>query len=285
MPQEIDPNQDFDTQLRALVAEEIAKTQKAPETNTPPAPQPLKLNIAGQEMTYENLQQLEAAVNNFAQTAAQRIQQLSTPAPTQTANVQGDDAPAWSDEAFIEKMTKAPKEGFNYALNQLIFDGRSEDAATDLKTMLRDAELTKRSIAAYQFKDAHPEFPGGAQFATAIDQIREKMNLPYDYTGLEAAYLMGINKGLLPNFYSQQQQMLAQQQNQQQQLQQQGSNFQGQPSLTDFNPYSQAAAQNPYLQAPPQMGRSQATPFNPGFDPESLDLGQLEAILKKTGQM
>lgn len=274
-----DIDKDFDTFLNEKI-HEVVKGNQQNNPNTP-ASEPLEFNIAGQQLKFASKQELETALSTFVSQQASQNQQMQA----QLAELQGqqnnqqyvtgEEAPSWSDESFIEKMTKAPKEAMEYAFNQLLFDGKSQDPVTDIKSRFEEMELTKRSIAAYQFKEQHPEFPGGQQFANTIDQIRQQMNLPYDINGLEAAYLMGINKGVIPNFYGQQQQ----QQQSPQQEQQQGYN-QPPQGYEQF----QRQGQNPYLQAPPGVGRNSPSTWEPQFDPESLSTEQIEQIMAKAGK-
>lgn len=288
----MDTNQDadFNEFVRSVVAEEIQK--KNPGQVTQNQSEPLEINVAGQKLAFKDRAELEQALNTFVSQQAtntqqlqQQLNELQGAKPNNQNFVSGTDAPSWSDEAFIEKMTKAPKEAMEYAFNQLLFDGKSQDPVNDIKRSFEEMELTKRSIAAYQFKETHPEFPGGAEYAQKIDQIRQQMNLPYDVTGLEAAYLMGINKGVLPNFYQSQndQQQQSQQQQQMQQIPQQQQQLpQG------YNPYQQypqqQVQQNPYMQAPPGTGRNNTTTWQPDFDPEKLSPEQIEAIFERAGK-
>lgn len=283
-------NEDFNQFIKSAIAEELAKQNGGGSPATTDG-QPLKLNLGGQTFEYKNLQELEQAMNTFATGAAQKINELqqvvSAPPPQNTqGSTVTDDTPVWSDQTFIETMSKSPKDGFQYALNQLLFDGKSEDPAADLRTFLEDNEKNKRVLGVYQFKESHPEYVGTPQAAQIIDKVREQMNMPYDAQGLEAAYLMAMNKGLLPNYYQMAQMAQQQLQQQQQNGGQQQQQFQQPPP---FNPFAgggnlNAFNQNPYLQAPPMMGRSSGAP---GLDMnvEDLSVDQLESILKKAGQL
>lgn len=273
----LDPNVDVEKYIQETISSELAKSQAA-LTNQQVTPEPLSIKIGQQEFKYNTPQELEASVNQFVGAAASELAKLQTQVQTQQqTNVQGslvsgDEAPSWSDEAFIKKMQESPKEGMLYALNQLLLDGKSDNAAEDIKSQLRDVELTKRSIAAYQFKEAHPEFLGGMEAANKIDQLRQAMNLPYNLEGLEAAYLMGMQRQQLPNYYQ------IAQQNQMQQLQNQTQN-QGQ--LSGYVPGT-LLQQNSYLQGPPSVGRgNQGQTGQANYDPENLSIEQLENVINQ----
>jgi len=166
---------------------------------------------------------------------------------------------------------------------------------------LTETELTKRSIAAYQFKENHPEFPGGKQHADTIDNVRQQMGLPYDLNGIEAAYHVAQQRGFLPNFTAQAQQTNF--------LQQQAQALQsGQvQDMSQVNPYlngpvdprawnggfgqitantnpSNPYANNPYLQAPPSVNRNAPYNFGPGVDPEAMSIEQIEQVFQRAGQ-
>jgi hypothetical protein len=308
-----DPNADFAQFVREVVAEENAKNAPA-NTQVQPQPEPLTLTVAGQTFSYNNKAELEAAVNRFAVEASNKIGELSQQAhanqiaPNVNSVPDGSyvtgNEPVWKNEEFIEKMTKDPREGLRHWLNHEVFDGKSEDPAGDIKRALTETELTKRTIAAYQFKENHPEFPGGQQAAQVIEQIRTSMGLPYDYNGIEAAYLIGMQRGALPDYRTayQAQQYQAQQTQAQAQSMQAGQGpsnsnpfvtqpgqmdprqFNGGFGMINMNAQQQAYAQNPYLAAPPGVNRNYPSNYAPNIDPESLSIEQLEAIFEKSGQ-
>jgi hypothetical protein len=282
-----DPNQDFESYVKD-VATKVIKESTPPGTGTPGAPAvqagPIQLNIAGQPFSYNSKEELEQSLNAFMQKTGQTLQELQAQAaaakiqaPPEANVVTGDDSPVWNDQEFIDKMTQSPREGLSYAFNQLIFDGKSQDAFEDMKRSLHETELTKRSIAAYQFKENHPEFPGGQEAAQRIDNIRDQMGLPYDYNGLEAAYLIGIQRGALPNFYQlkAQQEAAQQQAIAQAQAQQMGGN-----DPRQFMPGYRG--DNPYLQAPPMLGRQgYSTQYQPSVDYDAMPLEQLEQVVQQ----
>lgn len=284
-------NQDFEQYLRETVQNVIKETQQAqPGAQQTVQATPLELNIGGQTFNYKDKAELEAALNTFVQKTSQTVAELQQKASTVPQNVDpnaerfvtGDDEPQWDDSQFVKLMTDSPKSGFEYAFNQLFFGGASENPVEDIKRTFQDMEATKRTIAAYQFKENHPEFPGGADFANKIDTIRQEMGLPYDYNGLEAAYLVGMQRQQLPNFYTMQQQQLAQQQTQQQNQNQTGYGY------TGYNPQQQQQWQggfgqtnNPYLQAPPGLTRNSGTNQAPQTNFEDMSLEQLEQVIAR----
>lgn len=304
-----DPNADFAQFVREVVAEENAKSAPV-NTQVQPQAEPLTLTVAGQTFSYNNKAELEAAVNNFAHAASNKIGELSqaaqasqvVPQVADGSYVSGNE-PVWSNDEFVSKMTKDPRDGLNHWLNYELFDGKSENPSEDLKRALTETELTKRTIAAYQFKENHPEFPGGQQAAAIIDQVRKNMNLPYDYNGIEAAYLVAMQRGALPDYRTQfqAQQYQAQQQAAQAQAMQAGQGpsnqnpfasqgqmdpraFNGGFGMINMNAQQQAYASNPYLNAPPGVNRNYPSNYAPNIDPEALSIEQLEAIFEKSGQ-
>ena len=292
--------QNFEQFVKDAIAEQLA--QSGSTTGTP-TPEPLSLNVGGQTFQYASKAELEASLNNFVGAAGQKLQEMQSaieqaqaPTAQQGSYVTGSEpTPQWDDSEFVKKMTESPQEGLKYAFNQMFFDGKSQDPVADIRESLSGTELTKRGMAAYQFKENHPEFPGGQQFANKIDEIRQNMGLPYDYNGIEAAYLVGIQRGALPNFYQAQAaaQMQAQAQ-QQAQYQQQGQD-QG------YNPYAQQGPMNPrafnggfgingnlqnnpYTAAPPGVSRTSPFDGGTGYNPEDLSIEQIEAIFNKAGR-
>lgn len=300
----IDPNVDFPGFLKEAVAEQVAlATNGGLPTQATAGNEAFELNLGGQTYKYENKAAAEAALNNFMGAVSNQMQDLTnkanTPAPVGEGSfVSGNEKQDWNesnDKQFVELMTKSPKEGLDYWLNQRIFDGQSADPVADLKRTLTETENTKRTIAAYQFKENHPEFPGGQQAAQIIEKFRQDMNLPYDYNGIEAAYFIAMNRGAIPDYkaqaaqqqFQQRQQQAAQQQNQGQQYQQftgyeQANAFQPQNSpFAPENPFNPAGGNsNPFLGAPPGVNRNNPN-FGGQIDLESLSLEQLEALATK----
>lgn len=284
----MDQTQDFDAHLQGLIREEVAKLQTTPQQvaqNAAAIPhEPLSLTIAGQEFKYGSKAELETALNQFAAVVGQKINAQegelaalkTAPANSQGSYVTGNEpVDRWNDAEFVKRMTESPREGLKYWLNEEVFDGKSENPVHDLKRNLQEVELTKRSIAAYQFKENHKEFPGGTAEAQVIDNVRQQMNLPYDYMGLEAAYLMAIQRGALPN-YQQIAQAQAAQLQAQQQNQQGGQNQNPYAPQPGFQP-------NPYLQAPPGVNRNApAFQANPYDEAEKLTTEQIEDIFART---
>ena len=276
----IDPNIDFQGFLREEVAAQVAAARTGGAAADTHQPEPLDLTIGGTKYTYGSKAELESAMNNFVGAVSTKMQDLESKAnapvqPAEGSFVTGNEAQDPFDEKeFVERMTKSPKDGLDYWLNQRVFDGKSEDPVADIKRNMTETELTKRTIAAYQFKENHAEFPGGPQAAQVIEKFRQDLNLPYDYNGIEAAYLMAINRGALPNYP----QLAAQQQWQQQQAQQQNLNQgYGYEQANAFRPQD---SPNPYLNAPPGVNRNNPS-FGPGVDLESLSIEQLEALAQK----
>ena len=302
----------FEQYVQEIARQEVDKARTAvpdpanPAAATPPAG-PISLDIGGRTFNYESKEQLQTALNQFVQFTAGELQKAQQPAAQADEQVQqpgsyvtGDEN-KWSDQEFVKRMTESPREGLRYYLNQELFDGRSEDPISDLKRSLTETELTKRSIAAYQFKENHPEFPGGVKEAQVIDGIRQQLGLPYDYNGLEAAYLVAMQRQQLPNYYQGAilqgvQQQLAQQQQvgygnpQAQQLGPAAQNPQaaswngGAQYLSSMMNNTPMPGNNPYL-APPSAQRvgqgGYAGPGNVDFD--NMSLPELEATLARLG--
>ena len=280
---------DYDQLLTEKVKEVLAAEKGNASGNN--QENPYSFSINGQTFNYENKAAFESAMQQFVSKTASQLatlqQQVATTQDNRGSFVSGNDeqdAPQWSDEQYVELFQKSPKLAFEYALNQTVFGGKSDNAVGDLRQAIEDSENVKKAIAAFQFRQTHPEFQGSQEVGAVLEKIHESMNLPYDSNGLEAAYLVGINKGLIPNFY-------AQQQNQQQQFQgtQQAQQV---PQLTlpgqQIDPrqwnggFGQQGQNNPYMQAPPGVGRSNTSNVNtPNF--EDLSLPQLAEALKKMG--
>lgn len=274
----MDPNSvNFEQQLNELVRQELEKQNQ----NKEGAEKPLKLNIGQQEYTFKDTSelstQLTAVLGNYQQQLAAMQQQLQNGQPG--SYVTDDETPAQTPapkldmKKYIEYLENDPVKAAEYVDSYRYFDGRVENPSEIIRERLARSAENERILAAYQFKDSHPEFPGGQQPTMVINKLREELNLPFTAEGLEAAYGVAINRGFLPNYkmIQMQQQMQMQQQQQMQQNGQQAPNPYA-PPPNNYNAMQRFA--------PPVVPQSGSVSSG-GFNPEDLSLDQLESILRK----
>ena len=192
----------FNAALQAVVAEEVAKLGIKPGQAEQVKPEPLKINVGGQEYNFENQEKLSQALNQMVQGYSNQMAQLqaqleAVPQPGQ--QVQGEDTPQFDMKQYVQMMEKDPLKAAEYVDSHRYFNGKVENPSTVIReSLIKSAEL-ERVVAAYQFKDAHPEYQPTPQNAQKIEQIRQALNLPATFDGLEAAYATAITKGFLPD--------------------------------------------------------------------------------------
>lgn len=193
---------EFQNFLRQAIQEEIQKSHQpagADNQNFQPqqavTPQPIALDINGQRLQFANPEELSRSIQGMVNEFNQRLSaQPQAPAP-QNNQVSGQDEPQFDLNRFVEKMTTNPVDAFNY-VDEYRFKGQNPyekaiKAADDVETI-------KKSLAAYQFRDAHPEFQGNPRNASILQGIMQQAGLPQDVNGLEAAYSLAVVRGLMP---------------------------------------------------------------------------------------
>jgi hypothetical protein len=184
-------DQDFLKKYIAETLQEMNGGQAAP----PPAqsaPEPMKVNIAGQEYEFKDAAELGQKMTEFVHRAQQMAQ---PPAPQQIpqATVKGNDAPDFDYEHYSTLVTKDVPKGLEYG-----FKAAFGVDANQLKEKLAKIDELNNTLAVYQFRDRHPELakmdPSAGQ---AIDHVRRTLNLPFNAEGLDAAYYYAQQRGMI----------------------------------------------------------------------------------------
>lgn len=276
-------DQEFMKFVTDTIAEQVAKQtgQQAPPQTTS-----IPLTLGGQTITFDSPEALSQAVQGLVsslqnpQPQPQVPQYVQPQVPQAPANeVTGKDD--FDLNTFITKMQADPREGLKYA-NRDIFG--VEDPAAALK----DAQATKtkldqveKILTMYQFRDNHPEFQGSPQVAQTLESVMQQNGFGLTPAGLEAAYAISIQRGLIPNFYA---------------AQQQGQVAQG----GQQSPYAQPQFTPPQFQggtdprffnggmnfAPPSVPRGGAGPDEANFEriADQMSLEQIEAVFDRFQQ-
>ena len=254
--------QDIDALIKAEV--ERLWADKTTQLNTQQAniPQnqgqgPIKLNVFGQEFSFNDPVSASAAVEQALNQVRERVteQTLASVQP-QLQQRQAPTEPEtnkFSREKFADIVAEDPLKGIDYALNHLLFEGKSNNAADSLKTQLNAGAQQRQVLAAYQFRERYPDFVPDTQSVAALDQIRQGLGLSADNPdSWEAAYALGRTRGVFRA--------------PQQPLQQ------------------QVVGQNPYIQQqayPPTFGRQSGGLEQPDWlkKAEEMPADQLEKLL------
>lgn len=235
---------------------DILGPQAAPE---PPAPEPIKMTIGGQEFSFKDTKEVEEKFNAFVAQASQLAAQPPAPAKPQ-ASVTGDDAPSFDFNTYTELMTQGKiTDGFRHAMM----------AVPEFRQTMEATRHMSAQLAAYQFKERHPELSSAPpQVGSVIEQVRQSLNLPFSADGLDAAYALATHRGMIPQTQTQTQQTQTQTQTQ------------NPPPQAQNNPYLGANGQ---LAPPPTVSRSGDNSFG-GYTEEALEAmtpAQLEALIRK----
>lgn len=187
---------DVDAYIQSVVDDRLKKqglpAQGSPDEETPVAaqPSPIKMNIAGQEYTFNNAEEAQAAVNNIIGQTSSRMQQDHS----QGRRVSSDDTPSFDMNTFVEKMAKNPIDAYDYVDE---FRMGVKNPSQVMKDMIAQQAETQRVLAVYQFKDTHPDYEATPQNAQTLTQVLQQYSLPFTPSGLDAAHALAVRQGLI----------------------------------------------------------------------------------------
>ena len=241
---------------------------------------PVKLKLDGKEFTFNSEAERDSALQNFVEQQRQaqaqmqaQLQQLQTkPGKQVSGDDDKDNEPKFDFQTYVDKMAKDPLEAADY-MDRARFGFNPVKQLKKLRKMEEKFEQQERLIAALQFKEAHPDYPANPQTAYVLEQIRSSMNLAFDADGLDAAYAIGVQRGLIQPVRQDTQETspYADTVNN-------APTF-GQPD----NPYARAPQNNwQSPQAPPRVNRqAQDTGGDIVSNFENLSLEQMEQVIRQ----
>jgi hypothetical protein len=249
--------------INSMLQQNAAQAQAAEHGQNPnpqpQGPQPWKVAVQGREYTFNSPQELsqalEATFNQFQNTLASQ-----QPAPAAPLPQHADETPKFDVERYIDTMKQNPIAAQEYLDSHRYFDGKVEKPSELIKNQLAQADQNARLLAVYQFKEAHPEYQGNQQAAGVINKLREELNLPFDFNGLEAAYALARQRNMI--------QVPAQYPNGAQPGQ--PGQFQQPPPQNPFAQQQPPQPPNPYIPNPPSPYAGQS-PY--GVDPRAFNGG------------
>ncbi len=275
--------------IAQAVREELERISAGTDKKEPVAQSAINLTIDGKQYSYANQQELENALGQTFRAVGQEVENLRsqiTQKPAEGQYVSGKEGEKFSQEKYVDLMTKGPEgilEAHRYAMNHAIFNGTAPDAADRIRQSLEKSTQTDATLAVYQFRELHPEFPMTPESTKAIDAIRQELRQPFSLQGLEAAYGVAQSRGIVPS-----PQLIAYQQKIQQQGLDPATFQQIQSSQGPPPPGGSFNAQNFNgglgFAPPPGVSRTTAAPVADWVrQAENLTLEQLEPALKKAG--
>lgn len=252
--------------LRQLISEELAKQTPNAQTVSTPAPSTIPVTLNGQTFNFNNSEDLSKSLQTLVDNYNTQIATAQTPqAPAKP--ILGNDDPVWDMATFVEKMTTDPREAMNYVDEHRLGVKNPSAALKDALKAKNDVDELKKVLSIYQFRDSHPDVSANPQAANVIAQILKSANLPENAQGLEAAYSIGVVRGMIPP----------------------PQNFQVPQHAQQPSPFMQQApqmwsqhAQNNYNAPPPRLGRAAQDPIPDVMGQmEGMTSDQLLAMINK----
>ena len=159
-------------------------------------PEPVKINLGGQEYTFNSHEEMTTAINNtFAAVSQQQAAVLAQLEEARAKQSQGDNSnlPGFDQEKFVKLITENPIAAFDYVDEMRYGPDR---IPPKVKQELAEMESMKGQLTAYRFMNAHPEFHNDDKNAAQLRGIAQSLGLPMDFNGLESAYRVGRANGI-----------------------------------------------------------------------------------------
>lgn len=195
------------TNVDQLIKEEIDRLakEKADDPSaklTATEPSPLKVTLGGQERTFANPEELskfvQAQIDAANQAAQQQVVAASSVAQAATANrvtaADLEKPPQPDLKEFANLLEKNPADAFNY-IDSFRFGGANPIAL--MKQMYETQQAQSAVISVMQFREAHPEYERTNENAQALNQVMQAYKLPVTFDGLEMAYALAQQRGLI----------------------------------------------------------------------------------------
>lgn len=224
---------DEERQVFESEVERILAARENKGADPAPAPSKIKMNLAGQDFEFNDMNEVQEQMNRFVAAAETKLRAAQAPRPSpQAAPV--DDTPKFNFDSFLEKMNKPETvpEAFDYTLQHTPRIQQLENKLNEISTVL----------AISQFQNRHPELVGGPpEVGQAIETVRRQMGLPMSADGYDAALYLAQARGFITP------------------PQPRGAQVPAEAPVAPPTPQRQAPARpadNPYLAPPPSPGRN-----------------------------
>jgi hypothetical protein len=246
--------QEFVQEVAGAVAPVLQQQQQTavpPGTTQQPAatPQPIQLSVDGQQYQFASQAELEQTLPNTFQQVRSKINDLEGAAPTQEQPQQ-----TFDNKLFMEKMGTDPVAAMDY-----MDSFRKTEKDAEIENLQQRVQQQDYTMAAYQFKEQHPEFAANPQGHNVLRGIMQQNGWDLTYGNLEAALAIGQMRGMFPS-RAQYDQYLQQQQ----EAAQRGPVAQV-PDLSQFQQPQPSLQQQQYTAQPQPQPQAQ---LQPAFQPQ-----------------
>lgn len=248
--------------LEELVKQQYEENQRkaageAAGGEAPPPAGDFKMNIAGQDYTFKSVEEMQNFMNSALtasqQAAAQTIEEVkrTLPGTRMTTEEAHRETPKPDLKEFARRLDENPADAFNYIDK---FRYGTEDVPGLIRQMAAQQVAQGQMLAAYQFRDMHPEFNRTPENAEALSRVLQSYQLPLNYDGLEMAYAVAKQQGFIKT-----------------------SEAEEEPPSWKSEPAP------PVRSAPPRAGRASAAGTSPDYMSmaEDLDADQLLQVISK----
>lgn len=191
--------------LEDLVKQQYEENQRkaaeasgqAPAIPAASANEGFKMNVGGQEYNFKSVEEMQNFVASTIQTAQQTVAQVQAALPG--SRMTADDAakrevPKPDLKEFARRLDENPADAFNY-IDKFRFG--TENVPQLIQSMAQQQMAMSQTLAAYQFRDQHPEFDRTPENADALTKVMQGYNLPLTVDGLEMAYAVAKQNNLI----------------------------------------------------------------------------------------
>lgn len=238
---------EVESYIRQIAAEEAGKSGNNPQPTVTKPTESIKMNIGGQEMSFDNLEAVQAHYNN---TIGQFQSQLNSRQPERKVTSDADDSTdKYDQKRFVELMVEDARKAYDYVDK---FRYGMDDPVAAIKSNLGQINQLATQAVVKEFQDRNTDWEPNEHNAAAMQKIMNEMALPLSPSALEAAYAVAQKRGVLKNA----------------------------PKPEQIN----RNENNPYLMAPPVASRNNstaATASDPWGDLETMPMGDLEKLVQR----
>jgi hypothetical protein len=192
--------------LDQFMADELAKIKAggAGEDGHAAEPQSFKVVLGGQEQTFTSMDELQKSVNAQLEQArkdaaeargvAAGVTQLAGQHVTAHQMAAAPEVPKPDLGEFAKLLEKDVQAAFNYVDR---FRFGTDNVAGVVQQLWQRQQAQEQVLAAYQFRENHPEYARTAENAQALQQVMQTYQMPLTYDNLEMAYALAQQKKLI----------------------------------------------------------------------------------------
>ncbi len=185
-------DEDVMAYVRQIAAEEAAKIGVT--NQTPPTPEPLKMNIGGQEHSFKDLNEAQAYMNNTIGQFQTQLNQRQ--APVNQGREATKDTDTFDQKRYVDYMVEDPRKAADY-MDEYRFGVK--DPVNVIKARLAQVDQLAQEAVVNAFKTRHADWDDSQENANAMQTVMNELGLSnvISPATLDAAFTVAKTRGLI----------------------------------------------------------------------------------------